>query len=168
MNSFRVADTRFRILKGGKIGLSLSISLISSALIFSSTNAFADDYFTGVKSTLSSSTTTPASGDNPITVQKAENSDILLNSSIKTGNDTNPVVFKPTSWANSSYKDPTFSPAQTDPMYPQYPNRYILAKDDLPSLELNLTFDSGATSGSISKNSTTFYSANTTNILKKL
>ena len=49
MNSFRVTDIRFRILKGGKIGLGLSISLISSALIFSSTNAFSQTFFDAIK-----------------------------------------------------------------------------------------------------------------------
>ena len=45
MNSFRVIDTRFRILKGGKIGLSLSISLIGSALVFGNINAYSQTFF---------------------------------------------------------------------------------------------------------------------------
>ena len=157
MNSFRVIDTRFRILKGGKIGLSLSISLIGSALVFGSLNSYAVDYFTDVQSTISDSTTTPSGGTNPITVQKALNSGSI--NSTRTETDTNPVVFKPTSWANSSYTDPTFSPEETSPYFPA---RYNLGKQDFSSLELNLTFNTGATSGSISKNSTTFYSANIT------
>ena len=48
MNSFRVVDTKFRILKGGKIGLSLSIALMAGMLMFGSTKAAATDYFTGV------------------------------------------------------------------------------------------------------------------------
>ncbi|RXI42733.1 hypothetical protein CP963_01580 [Arcobacter cloacae] len=157
MNSFRVIDTRFRILKGGKIGLSLSISLIGSALVFGSVNSYAVDYFTDVQSTISDSTTTPSGGTNLITVQKALNSGSI--NSTRTETDTNPVVFKPTSWANSSYTDPTFSPEETSPYFPA---RYNLGKQDFSSLELNLTFNTGATSGSISKNSTTFYSANIT------
>ncbi|QKE25672.1 autotransporter domain-containing protein [Arcobacter aquimarinus] len=158
MNSFRVIDTRFRILKGGKIGLSLSISLIGSALVFGSVNSYAVDYFTDVQSTVSDSTTTPLGGTNPITVEKAVNGGSVNTTRIE--NDTNPVVFKPTSWANSSYTDPTFAAAETTPTV--YPARYYLGKEDFVPLELNLTFASGASSGSISKNSTTFYSANIT------
>ncbi|MCB9096680.1 MAG: autotransporter domain-containing protein [Arcobacter sp.] len=158
MNSFRVIDTRFRILKGGKIGLSLSISLIGSALVFGSVNSYAVDYFTDVQSTVSDSTTTPSGGTNPITVEKAVNGGSV--NTTRTENDMNPVVFKPTSWANSSYTDPTFAAAETTPTV--YPARYYLGKEDFVPLELNLTFASGASSGSISKNSTTFYSANIT------
>ena len=43
MNSFRVVDTKFRILKGGKIGLSLSIALIAGMLTLGSTKANAID-----------------------------------------------------------------------------------------------------------------------------
>ncbi len=45
MNSFRVVDTRFRILKGGKIGLAASIALIGGMLTLGSTSANATDYF---------------------------------------------------------------------------------------------------------------------------
>ena len=48
MNSFRVVDTRFRILKGGKIGLSLSISLMAGIMILGSTKANAQDFFNGI------------------------------------------------------------------------------------------------------------------------
>ena len=48
MNSFRVMDTKFRILKGGKIGLACSIALIGAMLILGSTKANATDYFTDV------------------------------------------------------------------------------------------------------------------------
>jgi outer membrane autotransporter protein len=44
MNKFRVLNTRFRILKGGKIGLSSSIALIGSILIFGSIDAKAVPY----------------------------------------------------------------------------------------------------------------------------
>ena len=45
MNSFRVVDTKFRILKGGKIGLSLSIALIGGILLCT-TKANAQTFFT--------------------------------------------------------------------------------------------------------------------------
>ena len=49
MNSFRITDTKFRILKGGKIGLAMSIALISGILSISSTSAnAADEYSTTV------------------------------------------------------------------------------------------------------------------------
>ena len=53
MNSFRVMNTRFRILKGGKIGLACSIALIGGTLILGSTKANATDYFTGTSTGLS-------------------------------------------------------------------------------------------------------------------
>ena len=49
MNSFRVLNARFRILKGGNIGLSLSIFLLGSMLTLSKTNALATDYFNSVQ-----------------------------------------------------------------------------------------------------------------------
>ena len=48
MNSFRVMDTKFRILKGGKIGLACSIALIGAMLILGSTKAYSQTYFNGV------------------------------------------------------------------------------------------------------------------------
>ncbi|MDY3205246.1 MAG: hypothetical protein RBR70_09265, partial [Arcobacter sp.] len=156
MKSFRVVNAKFRILKGGKIGLSLSISLVVSSLIFFTTKANAVDYFTDVQ--ISTGTATNTTGSYDITVQTATNGGSL--DSTRTLNDTNPVVFKPTSWANSSYTNPTFAAAETTPT--AYPARYYLGSESFSPLELNLTFDTGATSGSISKNSTTFYSANIT------
>ncbi len=52
MNSFRVMNTRFRILKGGKIALAFSIALIGGMLTLGSTKANATDYFTDVNTTL--------------------------------------------------------------------------------------------------------------------
>ena len=47
MNSFRVIATKFRILKGGKIGLSMSIALIGRMITLSSmkANAVTDNYY---------------------------------------------------------------------------------------------------------------------------
>ena len=42
MNSFRITDTKFRILKGGKIGLAMSIAMIGGMLSLGSVNAQAD------------------------------------------------------------------------------------------------------------------------------
>lgn len=42
MNSFRITDTKFRILKGGKIGLAMSIAMIGGMLNLGSVNAQAD------------------------------------------------------------------------------------------------------------------------------
>ena len=66
MNSFRVMNTRFRILKGGKIGLAFSIALIGGMLTLGSTKANATDYFTGTSTVLSNLT-------NGITVETATN-----------------------------------------------------------------------------------------------
>ncbi len=42
MKSFRIVDTRFRILKGGKIGLATSIALIGGMLTLGVVSANAD------------------------------------------------------------------------------------------------------------------------------
>lgn len=45
MSSFRIVDTSFRILKGGKIGLAASIALIGGTLTLGSTSANAESFF---------------------------------------------------------------------------------------------------------------------------
>ncbi len=98
MNSFRVMDTKFRILKGGKIGLACSIALIGAMLILSSTKANATDYFTGTSTVISPLT----SGS--VTVETATNTKTNGNNT-DTRSDTSStdVIFAPTSWANSNY-----------------------------------------------------------------
>ncbi len=44
MRSFRIVDTKFRILKGGKIGLSMSVAMIGGMLSLGSTSANATTY----------------------------------------------------------------------------------------------------------------------------
>lgn len=46
MSSFRILNTTFRILKGGKIGLAASIALVGGILTLGSTSASATNYFT--------------------------------------------------------------------------------------------------------------------------
>ncbi len=46
MNSFRIMDTKFRILKGGKIGLAMSLAMIGGMLSLCSTSAHADTLVT--------------------------------------------------------------------------------------------------------------------------
>ena len=48
MSRFRVENARFRILKGGKIGLSLSIALLGT-VVFSPINLYSANYFTSVQ-----------------------------------------------------------------------------------------------------------------------
>lgn len=45
MNRFRVVDTRFRILKGGKIGLAMSIAMVGGIMSLGSTSANAADEY---------------------------------------------------------------------------------------------------------------------------
>ena len=94
MKSLRVKDARFRILKGGKIGLSLSISLIGSALIFGNINSYATDYFNSVQVSTSSIT------DGNVTLEKATNSSSITSNVSSSAGD---IVFAPTSWATSTY-----------------------------------------------------------------
>lgn len=89
MKSFRVVNAKFRILKGGKIGLSLSISLVVSSLIFSTTKANAVDYFTDVQ--VSTGTATNTTGLYDVTVQTATNTGTFDLSRLSTTYDS--VVF---------------------------------------------------------------------------
>ena len=152
MNSFRVVDTKFRILKGGKIGLSLSITLIGSLLNFNSTNAYATDYFTDVDTTLGTNSNT--SGTFDLTVQTAINTGVLSNTRTETTFDD--IIFKPTSWATTSYSSSTFNgdvdnsiPLDSVIDYSQYTINSVSAS--LP--ELTLTFDTSSNALNISKNS---------------
>src|SRR6218665_1737475 len=106
MNSFRVMDTKFRILKGGKIGLACSIALIGAMLILGSTKANATDYFTDVNTTLG--TTDNLTGFFDVTsAQTATNAGITSVTRTETSADS--VVFNPTAWATSSYTTVTFN-----------------------------------------------------------
>ncbi|MDD2896751.1 MAG: autotransporter domain-containing protein [Aliarcobacter sp.] len=87
MNSFRVVDTRFRILKGGKIGLSLSIALIAGMLTLGSTNAYSQIFFDGV-----TNGTTYTSGDISATA-KSDTGISTANYSIVSS--TESIIFKP-------------------------------------------------------------------------
>jgi hypothetical protein len=152
MNSFRVVDTKFRILKGGKIGLSLSIALIGSLLNFNSTNAYATDYFTDVDTTLGTNSNT--SGTFDLTVQTATNTGVLSNTRTETTFDD--IIFKPTSWATTSYSSSTFNgdvdnsiPLDSVIDYSQYTINSVSAS--LP--ELTLTIDTSSNALNISKNS---------------
>ncbi|MFA9238830.1 MAG: hypothetical protein ACEQSQ_02925 [Candidatus Paceibacteria bacterium] len=85
MNSFRVVDTKFRILKGGKIGLSLSIALIGGILL-STTKAGAETFFDGTTGTIYSSGGISAQ-------EKSDDGDITAN--YNTVSSSESIVFKP-------------------------------------------------------------------------
>ena len=86
MNSFRVVDTKFRILKGGKIGLSLSIALIGGILL-STTKADAETFFDGTTDgTIYSSGGISAQ-------EKSDDGDITAN--YNTVSSSESIVFKP-------------------------------------------------------------------------
>ncbi|QKJ27453.1 autotransporter domain-containing protein [Aliarcobacter cibarius] len=161
MSSFRVQNARFRILKGGKIGLCLSIALLSS--VISPTSLFSADYFTGVQATVTPTTATgTGSGNNySLTVEQANNvSNTLLNQNVSnTSTLTDDIVFKPTSWATSSYTNPIFAPTYTNAYGTTIPDRFNVNKTIDKPLILNLTFDSFANANNIYKDtsSTLFY-----------
>ena len=109
MNSFRVMNTRFRILKGGKIGLAFSIALIGGMLTLGITKANATDYFTETSTGTSTGTSTVISNlTNGITVETATNTKINGNNTdTRNAVTTDDVIFAPTSWANSYYIVPS-------------------------------------------------------------
>ncbi len=153
--TFRVVDTRFRILKGGKIGLSLSIALIAGMSTLGSINANATDYFTDVNAGLSTNNYT--SGSISLDLQTAGNTGII--SVVRTENTSDDIVFKPTSWANSYYDVPSYS----SDYYGDASNQQAFTLNKtIDSLVLNLTLASGANTGNISRNATTIYNTDAT------
>ena len=86
MNSFRVVDTKFRILKGGKIGLSLSIALIGGILL-STTKAGAETFFDGTTDG------TNYSSGSISAREKSDDGDITAN--YNTVSSSESIVFKP-------------------------------------------------------------------------
>ena len=161
MNSFRVMDTKFRILKGGKIGLACSIALIGAMLILGSTKANATDYFTDVNTTLGTvNNTTLTFG--VTSAQTATNAGTTSVTRTETSADS--VVFNPTAWATSSYTTVT-DVVDVDDDIPangiDY-STYILNTSNTALPSLTLTFDVGAKALNISKiNNLTVYSAPT-------
>ena len=163
MNSFRVMDTKFRILKGGKIGLACSIALIGAMLILGSTKANATDYFTDVNTTLG--TTDNLTGFFDVTSAQTATNAGTTSVTITGTSVSDSVVFNPTAWATSSYTTVTFNgnidddiPLDGTTDYTKY--IFNTSNSALPSL--TLTFDVGAKALNISKiNNLTVYSAPT-------
>ena len=158
MKSFRVKDARFRILKGGKIGLSLSISLIGSTLIFGSINSFATDYFTDVDAGLS--TNNYSQGSISLDLQTAANNGTTIATRTETTSDS--VVFKPTSWANSYYTGATYT---SDYYGNSTGTEAFSLLNTTENLLLNLTFSSGANANDIYKDNTTIYNTDSTSAI---
>ncbi len=163
MNSFRVMDTKFRILKGGKIGLACSIALIGAILILGSTKANATDYFTDVNTTLG--TTDNLTGFFDVTSAQTATNAGTTSVTITGTSVSDSVVFNPTAWATSSYTTVTFN-GNIDDDIPldgttDY-SKYILNTSNSALPSLTLTFNTGANASSISKvNHLTVYSAPT-------
>ena len=163
MNSFRVMDTKFRILKGGKIGLACSIALIGAMLILGSTKANATDYFTDVNTTLG--TTDNLTGFFDVTSAQTATNAGTTSVTITGTSVSDSVVFNPTAWATSSYTTVTFNgnidddiPLDGTTDYTKY--IFNTSNSALPSL--TLTFDTTANASNISKvNHLTVYSAPT-------
>ena len=163
MNSFRVMNTRFRILKGGKIGLAFSIALIGGMLTLGSTKANATDYFTDVNTTLG--TTDNLTGFFDVTSAQTATNAGTTSVTITGTSVSDSVVFNPTAWATSSYTTVTFN-GNIDDDIPldgttDY-STYILNTSNSALPALTLTFDTAANASSISKvNHLTVYSAPT-------
>ena len=157
MNSFRVMNTRFRILKGGKIGLAFSIALIGGTLTLGSTKANATNYFTDVNTTLGTvNNTTLTFG--VTSAQTATNAGTTSVTRTETSADS--VVFNPTAWATSSYTTVTdVGDFDVDtPLNGIDYSRYTLNTSNSALPALTLTFDVGAKALNISKiNNLTIY-----------
>ena len=156
MNSFRVVDAKFRILKGGKIGLAICIALTGGILLFGTTNASATDYFTDVQKNASGSAS-DTTGLYDVTVETATNSGTTTSTRTEISADS--VVFKPTSWVGSTYGTPSFlGDVDSDSNGSADYSTYNLNRTT-SDLILNLTFDSNANASSISKDATTISTA---------
>ena len=156
MNSFRVVDAKFRILKGGKIGLAICIALTGGILLFGTTNASATDYFTDVQKNASVNVS-DTTGLYDVTVETATNSGTTTSTRTEISADS--VVFKPTSWVGSTYGTPSFlGDVDSDSNGSADYSTYNLNRTT-SDLILNLTFDSNANASSISKDATTISTA---------
>ncbi|RXJ82913.1 hypothetical protein, partial [Arcobacter cloacae] len=181
MNSFRVIDTRFRILKGGKIGLSLSISLIGSALVFGNINAYSQTFFDGITDGVTYTT------DVISVTSKSDDGDTTANYS-----DNDPaesIVFKPQRVVSSyvgvaDYEVSGFSPNQSSDLQGSiigtssitynsiadgtYNNGgYSLTNYDIayyqiytPSTNFTVTLDTNSTVNNIIKDNSEYYRVN--------
>ncbi|RWS50424.1 hypothetical protein CKA56_02525 [Arcobacter venerupis] len=179
MNSFRVVDTRFRILKGGKIGLSLSIALITAMSTLGSINAYSETFFDGV-----TDGTTYTSGDVSARAKSDTGISSANYSSIST---TENIIFKPDRVKSSYIGVNDFEPSGTssvsqgtdgtisttfmnksDGTYldingdvtPNYDKLYY--QTFTPSTAFTVTLDSGATVNNIIKQTSQYYSVNNT------
>ena len=159
MKSFRIVDTKFRILKGGKIGLAASIALIGGMLMLGSTSANAEDYFTGINSTGGSFTLDNSLGgtalspldDNVLTAETRLNATAGTNDN-RGSTVIEDVVFKPTSFVTSTY---TSTGSSVD--NPGDDNTNYTVASTPENLSLTLTFLNGANANDISKGGATEY-----------
>ena len=155
MKSFRIIDTKFRILKGGKIGLAASIALIGGMLMLGSTAANAEDYFTGINSTNGSfilyNIGLDPLIDNQLTAETRSNATAGTNDNRGSTVIEN-VVFKPTSFVTSTYISAGSSITDAS---------YTVASTS-ENLSLTLTFLNGANANDISKGDGTEYYTNGT------
>lgn len=160
MKSFRIVDTKFRILKGGKIGLTASIALIGGMLTLGSTSANATDYFTGVDTT-AGSFTLDNSGANPLhdnilTAQTRANN-VGSKTADRNSAVIEDVVFKPISFVTSTYNA---TDSQID--NPGDDNTNYTVASTPENLSLTLTFLNGANASNIGKGNATEYYTNGT------
>lgn len=163
MKSFRIIDTKFRILKGGKIGLAASIALIGGMLTLGNTAAKAVDYFTDVDTTAGAIVTLDNSlggtaisplDDNILTAEtRSNNVSNKTDSRDHNGTSNENVVFKPTSFVKSTYTQDGSEIRNTSDA-----TEYYVASTDEEKLSLTLTFDNGANANDITKGSMTEYS----------
>ena len=157
MNSFRVLNARFRILKGGKIGLSLSIFLLGSMLTLSKTNALATDYFNSVQ--VNTTGVIPSSSGTHGTANVQQRFTSGTTSETRTATDYASVVFSPQSWGTYYTSVSFVGDFDLDSNGSTETSRFTLGT--LSSGSLALTFASSANAGSISKDTTSIFSVST-------
>ena len=150
MGKYRIVDTRFRILKKGKIALACALAIGGLGV---GTTAYATDYFTDIAVSLGTVTNTDGIID--MVSQTASNNGSSTASRALTAYDN--VVFKPGSWATSTYTSGTYTGEAGGPS-----SQYTLTSTALSSFpDLTLTFSSGANANNITKaNYLVIYSAN--------
>lgn len=154
MNSFRIVDTSFRILKGGKIGLAASIALIGGMLTLGSTSANAETFFSNNVTLINPwSYAIGGGGNETLYVDYAYNSGSTSGLRTSTSTSDN-VVFDP-SYVSKTFTGVSWNGVSDDPSV------FNLSYSTNVTPTYNITFNSGANANNIYKDAALGYTTET-------
>ncbi|TLS99300.1 autotransporter outer membrane beta-barrel domain-containing protein, partial [Aliarcobacter cibarius] len=184
MSSFRVQNARFRILKGGKIGLCLSITLIGGILFFP-TSSYSQTFFdTTVGTTLTAfdisvqkftdqDTTSTATYNETITPQdiifkpsKVQSSFVGIQNNEFDGTNSVTIYSAGVTTGSNSFKVLDGEYTVTDGVIYNYDTYYY--EEYSPSTNFTITLESGSKANDIKKESSIYYNVSNPNTYSNL